>query len=332
MTPLQRDSAALRPDETSVLLPVHGGLHTLVDRDIAEKLQGTSLSIRAPGCGRGPGYVQLGRSGPRRQLHTFVAGHRESLVIDHRSGNRLDNRRRNLRHVTQTVNQLNHSRRLRYGWRGVRREGRAWRARPAARRFGTTHTVAVLAAIERDEFIWRRHHVRDVLNFPHFVKRPDLPGFLQATGGRIFRVWFVKRATGSLRVMTCRTVDPKLALPTGTADEPGLFDGLRFDPAERNLAAVFDMRQRGYRFVPVEGVLAVASRGQRYRIIDTRPAGPGNPKSEARNPKQARSSNDRYAGRHAYARGSMPCETDEAWLRQHSHGAPLTCACSGRAS
>lgn len=271
MTPLQRDSAALRPDETSVLLPVTGGLHTLVDRDIADKLHGRALWIAGRLRGRRAGYVSFWRDGKMRYLHHVVLGRREGRVIDHRSHNPLDNRRRNLRHVSPHVNQLNRRARPLHGWRGVVRQHRLWAARVGNRWRGRGHDVAVLAAIERDEFVWRRHHVRDVLNFPHFVKRADVAGFLQATGGRIFRVWFVKRATGRLRVMTCRTVDPKLAVPTGTPAEPGLFDGLRFDPTERDLVAVFDMQACGYRFVPVEGVLAIGFRGQRYRIIDARP-------------------------------------------------------------
>ena len=107
MTPLQRDSAALRPDETSCLLPVHGGLHTLVDRDVAEKLRGAPLYLACRRHGRGPGYIQLCRRGVHLYLHAFVLGRRPPLVIDHRSGNRLDNRRRNLRHVTRAVNMLN---------------------------------------------------------------------------------------------------------------------------------------------------------------------------------------------------------------------------------
>jgi hypothetical protein len=266
MTPLQRDSAALRPDETSCLLPVHGGLHTLVDRDVADKLQGVRLHVTgAPRAGR-RGYVGFSSTRGETRLHQFVLGRRPPLVIDHRSRNRLDNRRRNLRHVTPAVNRLNHTRR-RAGWRGVYARGRGWRAMPAHGCWGLAHSVALLAAIERDEFVWRRHHVRDVLNFPDFVQRADVRGFLNATHGRIFRVWFVKRATGRLRVMTCRTVDAKLALPTGTPEEPGLFEGLRFDPVDRDLIPVFDMDQHGYRFLPVEGVLAVAFRGKRYRIV-----------------------------------------------------------------
>ncbi|GEM_PF-2633439 len=323
MTPLQRDSAALRPDETSVLLPVRGGLHTLVDRDVAEKLRGAPLCIGCHGRRWSGGYVTLPKRFGTLRLHEFVLGRRPPLVIDHRSGNPLDNRRRNLRHVTRAVNGLNRARPARWGWRGVYPRFGRWTARPTRNHTGTTHSVALLAAIERDEFVWRRHHVRDVLNFPHFVQRRDLPGFLQATRGRIFRVWFVKRATGRLRVMTCRTVDPKLALPTGTADEPGLFDGLRFDPAERNLVAVFDMRERGYRFVPVEGVLAVAFRGQRYRIIDPRPKHPrSGPVAHCR----------LEHGCHAYARVSMSSRSRRAWLRERSHGTPLTGACEGRAS
>ena len=62
--------------------------------------------------------------------------------------------------------------------------------------------------------------------------------------GRIFAVKFVKRSTGELRLMSCRT---------------GVHNYLKggmaaYDPAEKALISVFDMHKRGYRSIPTEGI------------------------------------------------------------------------------
>jgi hypothetical protein len=53
------------------------------------------------------GYPRLSRAYNREAVHRHIMGKRDGLVIDHINGNKLDNRRSNLRHVTQHTNTLN---------------------------------------------------------------------------------------------------------------------------------------------------------------------------------------------------------------------------------
>lgn len=55
------------------------------------------------------GYAQCGIDNKTTKFHIKIMGRRKGLVIDHINRNRLDNRRCNLRFVTQEVNTLNRS-------------------------------------------------------------------------------------------------------------------------------------------------------------------------------------------------------------------------------
>ena len=72
--------------------------------------------------------------------------------------------------------------------------------------------------------------------------------------GNIYSVSFKKRTDGSIRKMICRGKVFK-ALRDGT---------LKFNPLERDLVQVYDMRKNGYRFIPCENVLSVKAKGK-YR-------------------------------------------------------------------
>jgi len=97
----------------------------------------------------------------------------------------------------------------------------------------------------------------DGANFRGVIKRGDLRGFLQATGGRLFSVVFVRRSDGTSRRMVCR-----LGV---TKDQKG--QSLRFDPSDRDLLSVYDVQKRQYRFIPLENVLCVTYRGKRFRVL-----------------------------------------------------------------
>jgi len=58
-------------------------------------------------CDNGSGYAVASISGKKQYLHHIVLGKKKGLVIDHINGDRLDNRKSNLRHVTQRQNTLN---------------------------------------------------------------------------------------------------------------------------------------------------------------------------------------------------------------------------------
>jgi len=79
------------------------------------------------------------------------------------------------------------------------------------------------------------------------MNRSDLLSRINANKGRIFSVKFVKRTTGEIRKMTCRS---------GVTSY--LHGGAQpFKQADHNLITVFSMRDKGYRNIPVENILEV---------------------------------------------------------------------------
>ena len=70
--------------------------------------------------------------------------------------------------------------------------------------------------------------------------------------GNIYSVSFQKRTDGSIRKMICRGKVVK-GLRGGT---------LKFNPLERDLVQVYDMRKKGYRLVPCENVISIKAKGK----------------------------------------------------------------------
>lgn len=58
-------------------------------------------------CDNGGGYAVACINGKKTYLHHLIIGKKEGLVIDHVNGDKLDNRAKNLRHVSQRENCLN---------------------------------------------------------------------------------------------------------------------------------------------------------------------------------------------------------------------------------
>jgi hypothetical protein len=72
----------------------------------------------------------------------------------------------------------------------------------------------------------------------------EVKAFIAATEGKIFSIKFIKRSTGELRSMVCRTgVKKHLA-----GGEPA------YDPKSKGLIWVYDMSKAGYRSIPEEGI------------------------------------------------------------------------------
>lgn len=74
--------------------------------------------------------------------------------------------------------------------------------------------------------------------------------------GQIFTVVFVKRTTGELRTMNCRK-----GVKKGVTGE-----GLAFDPNEKGLIPVFDMKADGFRMISIEGIREIRAGGERYEV------------------------------------------------------------------
>lgn len=58
-------------------------------------------------CDNGNGYIVAWADGKYQYLHRMILGDKKGLEIDHINGDKLDNRRENLRHVTHQQNIFN---------------------------------------------------------------------------------------------------------------------------------------------------------------------------------------------------------------------------------
>jgi hypothetical protein len=93
-------------------LPIINNGFAIVDDDVYERAKDFKWYLSSNGhpAWNGKGRARIGQC----QLHQFVLGRApKPLVTDHINGNKLDNRRENLRFVTQRVNCLNTSKRTR---------------------------------------------------------------------------------------------------------------------------------------------------------------------------------------------------------------------------
>ena len=70
--------------------------------------------------------------------------------------------------------------------------------------------------------------------------------------GNIYSVGFYKRTDGTFRQMICRGKVYR-GLRGGT---------LKFNPLERDLVQVYDMRKKGYRLIPCENVVTIKAKGK----------------------------------------------------------------------
>lgn len=81
---------------------------------------------------------------------------------------------------------------------------------------------------------------------------------IRAAGGAFFTVDFVKRTTGELRSMNCRTGVQK-HLKGGDA---------AYNFTEHNLVSVWDVEKKGYRSIPVESIKRLALGGEEFTVDD----------------------------------------------------------------
>lgn len=79
------------------------------------------------------------------------------------------------------------------------------------------------------------------------MKVSQVVKFIKETEGKIFSIRFIKRSTGELRAMVCRT-GVKKHLKGGES---------AYDPKEHDLIVVYDMQKNGYRSIPKEGIIEV---------------------------------------------------------------------------
>lgn len=89
------------------------------------------------------------------------------------------------------------------------------------------------------------------------ITRDEAVRFIKTeTRGKIFTVTFIERKDGSNRIMTCR-LGVKKYLKGGT---------LPYDPVEKNLIPVFDIKIKQYRMINIDGLTSLTWGRQIYLI------------------------------------------------------------------
>jgi len=83
-----------------------------------------------------------------------------------------------------------------------------------------------------------------------------LDTLLRSSNGRIMRVNFIKRTTGKLRVMSCRT---KVTSHLKGGQKS-------FIDRDKGLLTVYDMGVHGYRSIPLDGIKEVKIDGVVYKV------------------------------------------------------------------
>lgn len=86
------------------------------------------------------------------------------------------------------------------------------------------------------------------------MTRKEALDYIEEQGGKIFSIRFKKRSDGTIREMVCRQ---------------GVKTGLAFAPSKpptdwsaNALIPVYDMQAKGYRSIPIEGILALKVEGK----------------------------------------------------------------------
>jgi hypothetical protein len=92
---------------------------------------------------------------------------------------------------------------------------------------------------------------------PTIITMQEAADLLTATEGRIFSVRFAKRTTGEERVMTART-GVKKHLRGGSP---------AYSFAAHSLLSVYDLGAKGYRSIPLDGIISLREGGEEYVVV-----------------------------------------------------------------
>jgi hypothetical protein len=246
-----------------VELPVHGGYKTKVDPDVAEKLKNKKLWFSDKKRVRF--HIFKKTIALSRYIMNFPSG----LIVDHISGDTLDNRRCNLRVCDYDINRANSHTESKSvsGFKGVYlRSLNRKCVFEAACNLKKSYTFlgnffnALIASLVRDDFLTKSLGNQSGQNFSNYIEYNYLKTFLESTKGRIFRCWFVKRSDGAIRSIICRTGVHKNLKNKG----------LCYNSNSKNLFLVYDCNIKNYRFIPLENILCIRFNHKNYKVVRER--------------------------------------------------------------
>lgn len=90
------------------------------------------------------------------------------------------------------------------------------------------------------------------------ITRQQAIAMINNSKGKIVSVVFVKRTTGELRKMSCRTEVKKGLKGVGMA----------YNAVDKKLITVYDVANQGYRNIATEGIVSLTMRGVRYEVLE----------------------------------------------------------------
>jgi len=205
------------------------------------------------------------RNRPCGKLSRFLMKPNSDELVDHKNHNTFDHRRRNLRVCTKLENSRN--RKVQFnknGYKGVVRFYKD-RAVPCRGRIHFSDKVivgpfrhhAVLAAKDYDDLAKKHFKEFAFVNFPDSIRRAHIARMIMSTNGRIFKITFIKR-TGENEE---RTIFGRVGVKKHLKNI-----GCRYSPEKAKLIVIFDMRDRGYKTIPIDGIHAFCFGGRSYRV------------------------------------------------------------------
>jgi len=206
------------------------------------------------------------RSWKLGRMSRFLMGAKSGEEVDHKNHDTLDNRRDNLRVCTRGENCCNRKIQFnKHGYKGVfagytdlsghiHYRGRV---RCCKKSYGgRSRKYSVLAAKDYDDLAKKHHGEFACLNFPCSIRREHIARMIMSTNGRVFKITFIKRADNSERTIVGRVGVKKHLKNIGG----------RYSPEKAKLVVVFDMQDRVYKAIPIEGIHAFYFGGKKYRV------------------------------------------------------------------
>ncbi|MDP4226025.1 MAG: HNH endonuclease [Bacteroidota bacterium] len=113
-----------------MIININNKYSTIIDDDIWPLISNGSLFVQDGRCGKK--YVYIRNNGEKVALHRIIHKTPDGMMTDHINGNTFDNRRENLRTVTNQQNQFNRQLRIdnKSGYTGVfwNKQRGKWRA------------------------------------------------------------------------------------------------------------------------------------------------------------------------------------------------------------